>query len=488
MIALGAAVSGDVRAGLRECDRAALALDGLSDTELATSLEAGIWLGWAELFLERLPDSLRHLERCLTIARRGAHQHVLPHLLIGYGSALKNVGRLVEAAEVFDEAAEAASRTGQSRAGDHDGDDAVPGGDLARGPAAGRGAGQPGGAGGRRAGTTGSPRWPPRRSPRPGSPRAAPQGCVDAILDAGGGAELPRFDPASRCDWWEVATRAALLDGDARPGPRPGRRGRSSARRPCCCTHPPPTPSWPPPRCCWRAGTRPAAAERARSAAEAFSGAGFVLDRARAQLLAGPRAARRPGSGGRRWRRCTRRRTASPAAAPAACWPQARVELRRLGRRLPTAAAARQGQDPAAGPLAVLSPRERQVAALVALGRTNRQIAAELVVSEKTVESHLGHIFTKLGLSSRAGLAGLAAPAAPDDRPLTGPPRLSGISPMPRPGAAARLYPSGQRGRLANRGDTGWARSRAAAGSTSRRRSTMRSSHALDCGVTPAAQ
>ena len=39
---------------------------------------------------------------------------------------------------------------------------------------------------------------------------------------------------------------------------------------------------------------------------------------------------------------------------------------------------------------------------LVATGRTNRAIADELVISEKTVASHLSHIFTKLGLASRA--------------------------------------------------------------------------------------
>ena len=44
------------------------------------------------------------------------------------------------------------------------------------------------------------------------------------------------------------------------------------------------------------------------------------------------------------------------------------------------------------------------MARLVATGRTNRQTAAELYVSVKTVEFHLGHIFDKLGIRSRKDL------------------------------------------------------------------------------------
>jgi non-specific serine/threonine protein kinase len=52
-----------------------------------------------------------------------------------------------------------------------------------------------------------------------------------------------------------------------------------------------------------------------------------------------------------------------------------------------------------------LSPREREVADLVAEGLRNREISSRLVISRRTAESHVAHILTKLGLSSRVQLA-----------------------------------------------------------------------------------
>lgn len=59
----------------------------------------------------------------------------------------------------------------------------------------------------------------------------------------------------------------------------------------------------------------------------------------------------------------------------------------------------------ARGPTTVLSPREEQIAALVAQGLTNPQIAERLVISRRTAQNHVQHILTKLGFTSRSQIA-----------------------------------------------------------------------------------
>jgi len=64
--------------------------------------------------------------------------------------------------------------------------------------------------------------------------------------------------------------------------------------------------------------------------------------------------------------------------------------------------------DPERPQQVTLTPRERQVAALVASGRTNRQIGRALGISEKTAEVHLHHVMSKLDVRSRAEVAAWA--------------------------------------------------------------------------------
>ncbi|MBW5251531.1 AAA family ATPase [Streptomyces sp. P01-B04] len=115
---------------------------------------------------------------------------------------------------------------------------------------------------------------------------------------------------------------------------------------------------------------------------------------------------------------------------------EAETALRAAGRSAGTAAphmsrAAAPGPasaQPPAGPthtaktrLGRLSKRELEVAVQVSRGRTNQQIARALTVSHKTVETHLGRIFKKLDVSSRAELATLVGRSYVVPREMPGP-------------------------------------------------------------------
>src|SRR5205085_1752455 len=90
-----------------------------------------------------------------------------------------------------------------------------------------------------------------------------------------------------------------------------------------------------------------------------------------------------------------------------AAWERGRArsfaELEQLIRRvLDNLAAAPNGQPSAAATTAdALSPREHEVLRLLAAGLSNRAIAAQLSVAERTAKHHLTTLFNKLGASSR---------------------------------------------------------------------------------------
>ena len=62
-----------------------------------------------------------------------------------------------------------------------------------------------------------------------------------------------------------------------------------------------------------------------------------------------------------------------------------------------------------------MTDTERQIADLVALGRSNREIAGSLFLSVHTVEAHLTRIYRELGIQSRTELAGVVLAGTPGE-------------------------------------------------------------------------
>jgi DNA-binding CsgD family transcriptional regulator len=126
-------------------------------------------------------------------------------------------------------------------------------------------------------------------------------------------------------------------------------------------------------------------------------------------------------SGAKAWEHIAEQALTAPGFVPAAAGraPAAPDTAGRL-RRVPTGPAGEPeappgGTEEAAGQEepcrqwnGLLTERELDVARLVVQGRTNRQVAASLYVSVRTVEVHLGRVFRKLGVRSRTELAVLA--------------------------------------------------------------------------------
>jgi DNA-binding CsgD family transcriptional regulator len=114
------------------------------------------------------------------------------------------------------------------------------------------------------------------------------------------------------------------------------------------------------------------------------------LDRGRTLLALG--AAQRRAKRRREARETLENALAVFERIGASLWAErARAELKRISGRAATRGA--------------LTPAEERVAALVAEGKTNREVAAALFLSDRTVEGHLSRVFGKLGIRHRAELA-----------------------------------------------------------------------------------
>src|SRR5205814_3571120 len=149
------------------------------------------------------------------------------------------------------------------------------------------------------------------------------------------------------------------------------------------------------------AGNPDPAAERALSSAAAADEVGAPVEAALSRTLAG-RALAEAGERDRAATELQRAAREFEACGAVRYRDEAERELRKLGHRIHRRT--QPGRTDGTG-IESLTERELQVARLVVDRKTNSEIAADLFLSQKTVESHLRNIFRKIDVSSRVALA-----------------------------------------------------------------------------------
>jgi DNA-binding NarL/FixJ family response regulator len=392
VLVLAACHQGATGEAVEQVDRAAWLFDAMPDQAMRDHLDAVSRLAWAEIFLERHHDALRHLRRAEEVVRQTGWSYLLPYLLIARCTAYTRSGQLEAALSCVDDIQEIARLIGGAEIEAMALALGVPAVLACRGPEAAL-------AQARTAATASQPGWwsdvAQNLLGQALLTSGDPAGCVRTLLRPDG-TDLRTGDVSGRALWYDVLVQAELARGQV-----------DAAER-------------------W--------ADRAdqTTAGLALAGQRAYADLALARVLA------------QRGRTAEAlERVADATAKATACeWPvvagqalmlwagilesqgeaDAGVAKLREAKRLLTEAGAtwlvarivdaerRRGAGATRhsrrhGPAAMLSARELEVAELVSAGLTNRQVAERLFLSPRTVDSHVTRLFTKLGVTTRTALA-----------------------------------------------------------------------------------
>jgi DNA-binding CsgD family transcriptional regulator len=374
--------------------------DRVPDERLATRIDLCGWIGLAAVRLERVDDALRAVGRGVEVCRAAEQGAMLPGLLGLEAQALVLRGQVSDAVGVAETATDAARLAGtdqllvwtlqtMSTA-------ALWSGDLDR--------------------ATASAREAASLADRMDESffgalaRLHLAGALQAAGDAAGAAtELAGLDSEAAAPLldlsagrgWELLVATQLDLGDLRAAADAAERAERRADAAGGLPQLTATARCARARVALARGDAAAAVGAAIAAASGAERAGNPLLAARARAVAGAALVAQ----GARARGVDELQRAHDSLA--ACGARREADavarrLRRLGRRVARPAQAANGTG-----LTALSTREREVAELVAAGKTNRAIADALFLSQKTVESHLARIYDKIDARLRVTLAAL---------------------------------------------------------------------------------
>ena len=398
VLAHGCANAGLVAEARANADEAGARLDDLPDDTLALYLDSVSRLAWAEYLIERFDDSIRHAARGAAVARATGQGQFAQLILTAQALSTTIRGDLSAATALQEEAIE----TAEIAANDY-----MTSGVLTATAQIAMATGDLDGA--RRAAersvacvadVEGGHLGAMARVRLAVTLRELGASAADTeeLVAAAGGWELPLIPPTWRVGYKEAMTRIEL-DGDrleqAAVCAESAEADAAELGLPLATA------------VAQRARARVQlargqadAVELALASAAGAEAAGAPVDAARSRLLAGTAVA---AAGDRDGAVALLRRAEHDLDERGAL--RDRGEARRQMRQLGARTEPRGPSGAAGGGIESLSRREHEVATLVTARKTNKEVAAELFLSEKTVESHLRNIFVKLGASSRVDVA-----------------------------------------------------------------------------------